>query len=298
MVDAMKKLAYLDVELTIEERNLLSVVCLQDWWLIKVEMDSEGRRLGVGGFTSSERQVMRAFCSAAIAKTHDTVTLETADGITITITGFINRFAIISFLDFRITGRNMLRNVVVKNLSTVFPSRISSLDGFGMASVDSTDSPLSIPLDDISMTWVRDILMSSLGNSRNCVLLKSIMNDIMQKYGGNDRTPSNCNRSFGKQNRKEDDCNGDYVPDRTPKNLNNTKVDQKSKDGGRTQYSTDTGKEKPQKITTEFEMGMDVNSLSSGVTTRSMTRLKKVGNKHNKNFSPNTFGSQCGGIVN
>ncbi|KAL6986639.1 hypothetical protein U1Q18_049593 [Sarracenia purpurea var. burkii] len=282
-----------------------SEVCLQNWWLIKVEMDSEGRRLGVGGFASSERQVMRAFCSAAIAKRHDTVTLETADGITITIVGLINRFLTVEngfpsevcnhfLFGFPFDWEEYAGKCCgEESVNGAFPSRISSLDGFDMASVDSTDSPpLSIPLDDLSVTQLRDIFLMS-GNSRKCVLAKSIVNDIMQKYGGNGRTPSDCNGTFGKQNRKEDDCN-----DRTPKNLNNTKVDQKSKDDGRTQYSTEMGTEKPQEIATEFEMGMDVNSLSSGATTRSMTTLKKVGIKHDKNFSPNTFGSQRGGIVN
>lgn len=36
-------------------------------------------------------QGTRAFFSAAIVKRHDTVTLETTDGITITLIGFINR---------------------------------------------------------------------------------------------------------------------------------------------------------------------------------------------------------------
>lgn len=66
-------------------------VCLHDWWLIKLDMDSNGRTLGVGGLAFRERQTIRAFYSIAIAKRHDTVTLETADGITITITSFINR---------------------------------------------------------------------------------------------------------------------------------------------------------------------------------------------------------------
>ncbi|KAK2973138.1 hypothetical protein RJ640_000843 [Escallonia rubra] len=61
-------------------------VCLEDWWLIKVENGLEGKRLGVAG-----RGARRAFCSAPILKRYDVFTLETIDGICVLIKGFLNK---------------------------------------------------------------------------------------------------------------------------------------------------------------------------------------------------------------
>ncbi|KAL0450253.1 UNVERIFIED_CONTAM: hypothetical protein Slati_1581700 [Sesamum latifolium] len=66
-------------------------VLLHDWWLIKADADSDGKRLGVGGFTSKESQGIRSFSSAPIVQRHDAVTLKTVDGMTILIHGQINR---------------------------------------------------------------------------------------------------------------------------------------------------------------------------------------------------------------
>ncbi|KAK2975096.1 hypothetical protein RJ640_014458 [Escallonia rubra] len=66
-------------------------VCLEDWWLIKVENGLEGKRLGVAGFTSRDRGARRAFCSAPILKRYDVFTLETMDGICVLIKGFLNK---------------------------------------------------------------------------------------------------------------------------------------------------------------------------------------------------------------
>ncbi|XP_052172598.1 kinetochore-associated protein KNL-2 homolog isoform X2 [Diospyros lotus] len=66
-------------------------VCLQDWWLIKAEKDSQGKRLAVAGLTSREKQAVRVFSSAPIVKRYDVFTLETADGICVLMKGFINK---------------------------------------------------------------------------------------------------------------------------------------------------------------------------------------------------------------
>ncbi|KAA3485595.1 SANT associated [Gossypium australe] len=64
----------------------LNSVLLHDWWLCMVQP----RGLEVGGFECRGRQGQRVLCSAAIAKRDDATTLETADGITVAISGFIN----------------------------------------------------------------------------------------------------------------------------------------------------------------------------------------------------------------
>ncbi|KAL0434795.1 UNVERIFIED_CONTAM: hypothetical protein Sradi_0187400 [Sesamum radiatum] len=66
-------------------------VCLADWWLVKVEHDFQGSRLGVAGFTSREKQAMRVFSSAPILKTYGFSTLETTDGICVILHNLINK---------------------------------------------------------------------------------------------------------------------------------------------------------------------------------------------------------------
>ncbi|XP_048334276.2 protein EMBRYO DEFECTIVE 1674 isoform X2 [Ziziphus jujuba] len=62
-------------------------VFLCDWWLDKVN----DKQLAVGGFASRERLSTRVFISTPVSKRHCATKLETADGITITICGLINR---------------------------------------------------------------------------------------------------------------------------------------------------------------------------------------------------------------
>ncbi|XVE62113.1 hypothetical protein DITRI_Ditri06bG0093100 [Diplodiscus trichospermus] len=64
----------------------LNSVLLHDWWLCV----AHPRGLAIGGYECRGRQGQRVFCSAPIAKRHDATTLETADGITVAICGFIN----------------------------------------------------------------------------------------------------------------------------------------------------------------------------------------------------------------
>ncbi|XP_057769970.1 kinetochore-associated protein KNL-2 homolog [Salvia miltiorrhiza] len=66
------------------------LILLQDWWLVKAGPDSHGKRLGIGGFTS-KGQGIRCFSSAPILKRHDAVTLQTVDGITLMVHGYLNR---------------------------------------------------------------------------------------------------------------------------------------------------------------------------------------------------------------
>ncbi|CAL5337045.1 unnamed protein product [Camellia sinensis] len=204
-----------------------------------------------------------------------------------------------------------------------------------MSSDDGTDS-LPISLGDLPVTRVRDLLMSSVGDSGNCVLAKSLLNDILRKYGSNDfkhdgpavqsnmqsncpgmtmdsvlgGTPCNSNRTMGKQKREDENginplMTGDSVCDRTPKNQNKTEVDPKVKED-------DKGIVESENVIPDCEMGLDVNS-SRRVTTRSMARLNNSSNKRKRNLSLNTHvtcrltepfsasetsGDQCGQLVN
>ncbi|KAF7811291.1 protein EMBRYO DEFECTIVE 1674 [Senna tora] len=62
-------------------------ILLHDWWLVK----PQGKGLAVGGFASLERLGERVIFSAPIAKRHQTNVLETQDGITFIVSGFINK---------------------------------------------------------------------------------------------------------------------------------------------------------------------------------------------------------------
>ncbi|KAJ8755295.1 hypothetical protein K2173_019093 [Erythroxylum novogranatense] len=65
----------------------LKSVILYDWWLAR----ADGKGLAVAGF-ADKKQGARVFCSAAISRRINTNTLETIDCIKITVTGLINRF--------------------------------------------------------------------------------------------------------------------------------------------------------------------------------------------------------------
>ncbi|KAK4393381.1 hypothetical protein Sango_1808900 [Sesamum angolense] len=83
--------------------SFLKQVLLHDWWLIKADASSDGKRLGVGFhfqrvkfsllflFRVCRSQGIRSFSSAPIVQRHDAVTLKTVDGMTIMIHGQINR---------------------------------------------------------------------------------------------------------------------------------------------------------------------------------------------------------------
>ncbi|KAL6277878.1 hypothetical protein ACE6H2_021479 [Prunus campanulata] len=66
-------------------------VCLNDWWLIKAQNEVQGKWLAVAGVSSRKEGARRVFSSAPIAKRFDVFTLETVDGICVSIKGFINK---------------------------------------------------------------------------------------------------------------------------------------------------------------------------------------------------------------
>ncbi|CAN4116930.1 unnamed protein product [Withania somnifera] len=69
----------------------MPTVCLNDWWLIRAEKDSQGRTLAVAGLTSRQGQALRVFSSAPILKIYDVFNLETVDGVYVVLKGFINK---------------------------------------------------------------------------------------------------------------------------------------------------------------------------------------------------------------
>ncbi|CAK9137670.1 unnamed protein product [Ilex paraguariensis] len=278
----------------------LTVVFLHDWWLIKADRESEGKQIGVGGFASREGQGIRLFHSAAIAKRHDTVTLETVDGITITICGLINR---------TLSHQNGFLPKVCNHFLFGFPydwekyatqcfsedslngadkSRVTCLDGSLTSPDDDTVSFLPLSIDDLTVTRTRDLFMSTLGEPENCLLTKSIFNDILQKCSDNafahNGSPCHSNKASNNRGMTED------IPDESPSNNKRTKVDQKCKDA--------TGISNVRHMTTygsicKSVMGKDVHNLTKRVATRSMTTSTKHGLSEPLSASESS-GSQCG----
>lgn len=167
-------------------------VLLHEWWLIKVEQES---KLGVGGYTNREtlgslgRRLLgsasfgkkcnfntenqkenKVFCSAAIGKRLDNNTLETVDGITITITGCIHR---------------------LRTLSYGFPPEVCDhfLSGFPFdwekysneSSQEKCERLLPLSFDDLPVTRACDILMSAARESEASAFTSLIIRDILKQ---------------------------------------------------------------------------------------------------------------------
>ncbi|KAK2997056.1 hypothetical protein RJ639_024912 [Escallonia herrerae] len=168
---------------------------------------------------------IRVFGSAAIAKRHDPVTLETVDGITIKISGFINRShaqqngfpsavgrpfslafifvvvilqAVIEGLasteyisyHFRLGFPYNWEEYAARYFGEEFanravPSIFPSLDGLNVSSDSGTNKSFPSSLDDLLVTCVRDLLMFGHGNSEDGALIRSIFNSIHGKPCGN-----------------------------------------------------------------------------------------------------------------
>ncbi|CAN4089909.1 unnamed protein product [Withania somnifera] len=170
--------------------SFLREVYLYDWWLIKVEISDGSKRLGVGGFTAKERPDGRVFHSTTIAKRHDTVTLVSVDGITILLSGFINRCR---------TLQNGFSSEVCEQFLLGFPYNWeeSVALAFGKstnedaacesanASADRASSSFSVSVDHLPVNVLRDLIISSASDPERSMLRKSIFNEIVQKYGNN-----------------------------------------------------------------------------------------------------------------
>ncbi|XAR59260.1 hypothetical protein NMG60_11015001 [Bertholletia excelsa] len=277
-------------------------VCLHDWWLIKVAIDPKTTRLGIAGFASRERQAIRAFHSAAIAKRHDAVTVETVDGTTITISGIINR---------PLTLQNGFSSEVCHHFVSGFPycwdkyayqcfdkkfvnitatpPRVSSMH---ISSNEEAGNLQSISLDNLPVIRIRDFLLSSLEDDRYCEMAESILDDILQKYGNNaskhdrastqlstqgrfsemavvsvqDGTPSNVNRNMGDWKGQDDTS----IRESHPSAMKDSGHNVIYKFHRKTKMKKDTGSI-PNSIDAESWTGLNGNSSRRGVTTRSMS---------------------------
>ncbi|KAK2971026.1 hypothetical protein RJ640_025800 [Escallonia rubra] len=295
--------------------SLLRTVWLHDWWLIKAELDSEGRQLGVGGFASSEKLGIRVFGSAAIAKRHDPVTLETVDGITIKISGFINRShaqqngfpSAISYhfrLGFPYNWEEYAAQFFGEELANrAVPSIFPSLDGLNLSSDSGMNKSFPASLDDLPVTRVRDLLMFGHGNSEDGAIIRSIFNSIHGKPCGNAcKTGGPTVHSEGKSDGGISDKNPalDKTPREDKRKMVKRKYEYNSGVLDENSVLAETPRDKKRKVKWRYEDDSDVSyetptrigdsekiyahsKMYVGVATRSMTGSKSLRNKQVEN---------------
>eukprot|EP00258_Populus_trichocarpa_P015760 XP_006372937.2 protein EMBRYO DEFECTIVE 1674 [Populus trichocarpa] len=234
----------------------LNSVWLHDWWLVKVE----GNGLAVSGFTSREGVGTRLFCSAAIVKRHYTTILEAKDGITVTLSGFINRDrAHENGFSFQICDRFQLgfpyswEEIAAKlrgeeSANGGSPRGKSGLVELNMSSGISTNTA-SVSFDDIPVTRIRDILMHPLGDPKDCAL-----EDILGSF---------CSNTMEHTPMLTDPFSNSKSPVTVARKRKRTKADQKHRDGGKITHTDDT------------VMGECITPRR-GVVTRSMSRLRNL----------------------
>ncbi|KAJ0084362.1 hypothetical protein Patl1_30244 [Pistacia atlantica] len=217
----------------------LNTVLLYDWWLVKAK---EGKRLAVGGFAPRESLGVRSFCSAAVAKRHDTTTLETVDGITVKLSGFINRsrtqlngFPLEVCNPFRLGFPYFWEEYGNQYCGQEYPDKGNpSRPNFVQVNMcSSTIQPVS--LDDIHVTRIRDLLLFPQGDSGN--------DEVFRKFS----------------------CN--IAADETRSDPENVKADWQYKDHDVILDATET---RAEEFHSDLTMEMNVLSPSKGVTERSM----------------------------
>ncbi|XP_004298051.1 PREDICTED: protein EMBRYO DEFECTIVE 1674-like [Fragaria vesca subsp. vesca] len=174
----------------------LKSVLLDDWWLVKAQGNNA---LAVEGFARSLRPAIRTFSSAAISKRHTATTLETIDGIIVTLCGLLNisrtsqngfppeiydRYLLGFPFDWEEHAAALLgQGSTGKSAS----ARNSSQKYMSLEHSESNQLPFSI--SDVPATATRDFIMSCVGDSEH---LKTILDDILRTLGDNvfgDTTP-------------------------------------------------------------------------------------------------------------
>ncbi|XWS67339.1 hypothetical protein CRYUN_Cryun05aG0278400 [Craigia yunnanensis] len=241
------------------------------------------------GLWINRRQGQRVLCSAAISKRHDATTLETVDGITIAISGFINTSR---------TLQNGFPPEVCSDFLFGFPydweeyasqcSNEESISRSTQASVtdllgvnrSSRSNAISFPpasLDNLPATRVRDLLMFSAGDSQNSILKRTIFDHMLEKLSthASQNATVSVDSNMGNKNPNVCPCSAD------DENLNwhkKDKIIQNHIDDNSISYSRSKRTVESQNEG-QSRMGVSILTPTTGVTTRSMTRLKSLTEK-------------------
>ncbi|KAI9127763.1 hypothetical protein K1719_000756 [Acacia pycnantha] len=188
-------------------------IFLHDWWLVK----PQGKGLAVEGVASMERLGERVISSSPIAKRHETNVLETQDGITFFITGFINKSR---------TNENGFSFEVCRRFLLGFPHDWEEYLCYGVGEQHDNGNT---GLDDSSTCPLKNVseIADSLTNKGdlNCsLLLKKLLNDSVgtSPLNVSEQSEPGCNREPNiRMNTKE--CQG---TEDTNLGTSNVQVDQ------------------------------------------------------------------------
>ncbi|KFK36437.1 hypothetical protein AALP_AA4G124300 [Arabis alpina] len=139
----------------------LKSVSLSDWWLTKKTKENG---LGIEGFESKSGSVARRlFSSGAITKRHDSTNLETFDGITVCISGFINQSR---------TLQNGISLDVCNRFLLGFPYNWKE------ESVETKKADLGISFDDIPVSRLQDLLVTTCSTCLKSKILDHVVDSL------------------------------------------------------------------------------------------------------------------------
>ncbi|XP_030499886.2 uncharacterized protein LOC115715196 [Cannabis sativa] len=186
MKEAETKFGLMNASTWSSPYSKISSVFLEDWWLIK----ANGKDLAVGGSASRGGLGVRFFSSAAISKRHSTTVLETTDGFTIKISGLINMTR---------THQNGIPSEVCHQFLLGFPhnweeyaqclGKECTNQGASLRTCASDESDINLgtctnslsplPLTDLPVPTVRDLLLSTFGHSDYDLVINNIYKDTL-----------------------------------------------------------------------------------------------------------------------
>ncbi|GLT66096.1 hypothetical protein SLA2020_384860 [Shorea laevis] len=257
-------------------------VWLYDWWL----SPAPARGLAVEGFESIGRKRVRVIRSAAIAKRHNANTLETIDGTKVTVSGLINRSR---------SHQNGFPLEVCRHFLLGFPYyweeyaarnyNEESADGGTpkqSSGVFNRSSPLPASLRDQPASRIHDLLMFAPSEGSN--LIKTILDDLLEN---SNNCASEYSSPISEHLNRENKGQTSTVSSVDGENLSTHKKMKVSKtcrgnDGVLDRRSAGTDEVQ---INGQSKIAANVLSPSTGVTTRSMSRLKNLWNKQENNLS-------------
>ncbi|CAI0417926.1 unnamed protein product [Linum tenue] len=130
----------------------LKSVTMNNWWLVQ----AEGNGIAVEGFAARPLGT-REFCSAPIVERHDSITLETADGITVILGGMINRLRTLQN-GFPVSVCNLFVLGFPPHWEEVTAQFYSSDRECSATNPGITLTPAMV--DDLSVIQLRDVVMS------------------------------------------------------------------------------------------------------------------------------------------
>ncbi|XP_028804511.1 uncharacterized protein LOC114759508 [Neltuma alba] len=160
-------------------------IFLHDWWLVK----PQGKGLAVGGVASMERLGERVISSSTIAKRHETNVLETQEGITFIITGFINKSR---------TNENGFSFEVCRRFQLGFPHDWEEYISFAVGGKHNNENTAA---DDLSTNLLKNAgeivdLLTNKGDLNCSWLLNKLLNDSVGTSPQNisEQSVPGCNR--------------------------------------------------------------------------------------------------------